>query len=303
MPHSFEIRLPAKHDSLNDVYAFFKEVSTFLDLSKQCHFDIELSIEEALTNIIAHAYDNQETGEFVLQINDIGNTVEVVIQDWGQPFDPTTVKPFNYNDPVETRINGGMGMHFMRTLMDSVDYDFGEQVGTVLTMTKARETERSSTPIFDERIERELQVFDTVARALSNERNANALLDLIVDKLTEVLEADRGTLYLVDDSGEELVSKILQDETGILTQIRLRSGEGIAGYVAKTGETVNITSAETNPNFAPNFDRASGYQTETMLCTPMRNAGGNIIGVIQLLNKRHGVFTRRDEIILGVLAS
>lgn len=300
---SFEIRLPAKRESLNDVYDFVQEASKAFNLSKQCRFDIELSIEEALTNVISHAYGDQLDGDFVLQVQDVGHSIVVKIQDWGRPFDPNAVKPFDYNEPVEKRIDGGMGMHFMRSLMDDIHYHFDPEAGTVLTMTKLRQAEPSSTPLFDERIERELHVFETVARALSNERNANALLDLIVDKLTEVVEADRGTLYLLDRERGELVSKILQDETGRLRQIRLRIGEGIAGYVAKTGETVNITSAENDPNFAQDFDKASGYQTETMLCTPMRDASGSIIGVIQLLNKRHGVFTRRDEIILGVLAS
>lgn len=299
----FEICLPAVRESLNEFYTFFRDVSEKLQLNNQIHFDIELSIEEALTNVISHAYRDGEIGDFVLRIADHVDWVEITIQDWGQPFDPSEVKPFDYNAPVETRINGGMGLHFMRTLMDNVEYHFDEHNGTVLTMTKDREPVAANSPMIDERVERELQVFDAVARALSTERNANALLDLIVDKLTDVVAADRGTLYLVDAERGELYSKILQDETGRLTQIRLQIGEGVAGYVAETGETVNITDADADPHFMRSFDRSSGYQTETMLCTPMRNAGGDIIGVIQLLNKRGGVFTRRDEIILGVLAS
>jgi serine phosphatase RsbU (regulator of sigma subunit)/anti-sigma regulatory factor (Ser/Thr protein kinase)/putative methionine-R-sulfoxide reductase with GAF domain len=300
---TFEIRLPAVRESLNQFYDFFRDVSTQIQLNSQLHFDIELSIEEALTNVISHAYGTDETGDFVLRITDHDDWVEIMIQDWGEPFDPAEIRPFDYNAPVETRINGGMGLHFMRTLMDSVEYHFDEHDGTILTMSKEREPVIDAGPAIDERVERELQVFDAVARALSTERNANSLLDLIVDKLTDVVEADRGTLYLIDAERGELYSMILQDETGRLTQIRLQIGEGVAGYVAETGETVNITDAEADPHFMQSFDRSSGYQTETMICTPMRNAGGDIIGVIQLLNKRGGVFTRRDEIILGVLAS
>lgn len=298
----FEIRLPAVQQSLSTFYDFFREVSEEIQLIPQVHFDIELSIEEALTNVISHAY-HSDVGDFVLRITAHDEWVEVVIQDWGEPFDPADIKPFDYNAPVEARINGGMGVHFMRTLMDSVEYHFDEVDGTILTMTKERDPVPDPGPALDERVERELQVFDAVARALSTERNANALLDLIVDKLTDVVEADRGTLYLVDSERGELFSKILQDETGRLRQIRLKLGEGVAGYVAETGQTVNISNVESDPHFMQSFDNSSGYQTETMLCTPMRNGGGDIIGVIQLLNKRSGVFTRRDEIILGVLAS
>ncbi|PJF44619.1 MAG: hypothetical protein CUN55_03070 [Phototrophicales bacterium] len=300
-PISHQIRLPAKRQSLIDFYQFFRQVSQDFHLSEQIQFDIELSVEEALTNIIHHAYGPDEEGDFVLRISDYGDKIEVIIQDWGKPFDPEAIPPFDYSAPVEARINGGMGLHFMRTLMDSVEYRF-EDGTTILTMIKRRDPVMPLMPV-EERIERELQVFDAVARALSTERNADALLDLIVDKLTDVVDADRGTLYLYDPERNELVSKILQDDTGRLTQIRLPMGEGVAGYVAETGETVNITSTANDPHFAKNFDRESGYHTQTMLCTPMRNAGGEIIGVIQLLNKRDGVFTRRDEIVLSVLAS
>ena len=298
---TYEIRLPAVQDSLHDVYEFVNKVRSEFGLSDQTHFDVELSIEEAVTNVINHAY-KEAKGDFVLRMTQNANEIYIEIQDWGRKFDPNTVEPFDYSAPVETRINGGMGMHFMRTLMDSINYHFDENNGTVLSMIKQLESV-SQRPELVEQIERELQVFEAVGRALSNERNVDALLDLIVDKLTEVIDADRGTLYLLDPQKGELVSKILQDETGRLTEIRLRIGEGIAGYVAKTGETVNIISAEDDPHFAQYFDQVSGYRTETMICTPTHNSQGEIIGVIQLLNKRNGVFTKRDETILAVLSS
>ncbi len=297
----YEIRLPAEKHSLNRVYDFFRETSQDIGLSPQAHFDIELSIEEALTNVITHAYEDY-IGDFMLRITHEGNWVEITIQDWGKPFNPDTIKPFDYSAPVHTRINGGMGVHFMRTLMDSVQYRFDEVEGTILTMTKNLDPFSQPPPI-QEQIEHELQVFDDVARAISTEHDLNTLLDLIVDKLTDVVNADRGTLYLLDHEEDELVSKILQDETGRLSEIRLKVGEGIAGHVAATGETINIKSAEDSPYFAKNFDKRSGYQTRTMICTPMRDALGQINGVVQLLNKRDGVFTRRDEVILQVLAS
>lgn len=301
MPNqTYQIRLPAVHDSLPRFYEFFNRVSDEIGLNAQAHFDIELSIEEALTNIINHAYKNY-AGDFFLKIVRDSTQVNVSIQDWGEQFDPAKIKPFDYNSPVETRINGGMGLHFMRTLMDHVDYQFAEG-STILMMTKSINP-HGDAPLFVEQIEHELQVFDAVGRALSTERNVDALLDLIVDKLTEVINADRGTLYLLDPEKGELVSKVLQDTTGRLTEIRLKIGQGIAGHVAETGKTVNITSAEDDPHFAGYFDRVSGYQTQTMICTPMRDNHGNIIGVVQLLNKREGYFTRRDEIILAVLAS
>lgn len=297
---SYQIRLPAIHDSLPRFYDFFNEVSQALGLSSQTHFDIELSIEEALTNVINHAYKNKD-GDFLLSLECNNNQVFISIQDWGEPFDPSKVRPFDYNAPVEMRINGGMGLHFMRTLMDHIDYQFVDG-STILQMSKIL-PQSGESPQFEEQIEHELQVFDAVARALSTERNVNALLDLIIDKLTEVINADRGTLYLLDKEKGQLVSQVLQDTTGRLTEIRLELGQGIAGHVAQTGKTVNIRSVAEDPHFANYFDHISGYQTESMLCTPMLNNEGQIVGVVQLLNKYGGGFTRRDETIVSVLAS
>jgi sigma-B regulation protein RsbU (phosphoserine phosphatase) len=191
-------------------------------------------------------------------------------------------------------------MHFMKTVMDTVEYTFDEVNGTILTMTKVLDVGETAPP---PEIERELQVFEEVGWALNNARDVNELLDLIVTKLTEVVDADRGTLYLIDDRTGELVSKVLHDTTGRLGEIRLKIGQGIAGRVAETGETVNIFSTKDNPYFARTFDQTSGYVTRNMICTPMRDASKQVIGVIQLLNKRQGIFTPRDETILKVLAS
>lgn len=297
---NYEIMLPAIRSSLLRVYDFLAAVRTAFALDEKTHFDIELATEEAITNIIAYAYEEYEKpGDFVLSITHEGEHIRITLQDWGNPFDPALIPPFDYNAPVEKRINGGMGMHFMRSLMDEVTYRQRENDnGTTLTMLKKIDQK----PV-DYHIEEELRVFEEVGRALSNERDVNTLLNLIVEKLIQVVDADRGTLYLLEPEKGELVSKVLQDETGRLTEIRLKIGEGVAGHVAMTGETVNIFSAAEDPHFAKRIDQSSGYKTETMLCTPMRNAQKEIIGVVQLLNKIDGVFTPRDAAILTVLSS
>jgi serine phosphatase RsbU (regulator of sigma subunit)/anti-sigma regulatory factor (Ser/Thr protein kinase) len=294
---NYTISLPATRESLLRVYEFLSAVSTAFGLDTKTHFDLELATEEAITNIISHAYNEDPNGKYVLSVSLEDKQAVIQLQDWGKPFDPAQIPPFDYSEPVEKRINGGMGVHFMRTLMDDIRYRFDDNEGTILTMIKNLSTSPG------DQIEEELQVFEEVGLALSNERNVETLLPLIVDKLTEVVDADRGTLYLIDEEKDELVSKILQDDTGRLTEIRLKIGEGVSGYVAQTGETVNIFSAKEDPHFARWIDQSSGYETKTMLCTPMRNAQREIIGVVQLLNKIDGVFTPRDEAILTVLSS
>ena len=87
-----------------------------------------------------------------------------------------------------------------------------------------------------------------------------------------------------------------------MVEIRLPVGKGLAGYVARTGEIVNITNAYQDPRFNPEIDRKSGYTTQTVLCMPMRNREGVIIGVFQLLNKRTGHFGPEDEAFIDALS-
>src|SRR5262249_55467055 len=83
---------------------------------------------------------------------------------------------------------------------------------------------------------------------------------------------------------------------------RLRVGEGIAGWVARSGETVNIPDAYNDRRFYPAVDLRSGYRTRSILCMPMDARGGRRVGVIQVLNKVDGPFTAEDDALLSALA-
>lgn len=137
------------------------------------------------------------------------------------------------------------------------------------------------------------------ARALVSERNLDSLLHLILREAVQVAEADRGSLFLVDHARGELWSKIahgLQDGE----EIRVAIGVGIAGVCAKTGQPINLTDAYADQRFNPAVDRSTGYHTRTMLCVPMTNMRGEVVGVLQVLNRRDGVFTSADEDLLRV---
>jgi adenylate cyclase len=138
-------------------------------------------------------------------------------------------------------------------------------------------------------------------RSLAFERDLTALLQKIMQKTSEVMEADRTTLFLVDEDKRELWSKVAQGEA--VKEIRVPLGVGIAGRVAETGEIINIADAYKDDRFNPEVDRRTGYHTRTILCMPMRRRSGRIAGVIQVLNKHHGVFTPADEKLLEAFAS
>jgi HD-GYP domain-containing protein (c-di-GMP phosphodiesterase class II) len=150
------------------------------------------------------------------------------------------------------------------------------------------------------RVEKLTALLD-VGKAMASERNLDRLLQLILDEVTKVMEADRSSLFLVDRTRNELRSKIAQGLD--VREIRVKIGKGIAGYVAQTGEIVNIRDAYADPHFNQEMDRSTGYRTHTILCVPMRNKLNEVIGVLQVLNKRDGVFSPEDEELLLALSS
>jgi GAF domain-containing protein len=79
--------------------------------------------------------------------------------------------------------------------------------------------------------------------------------------------------------------------------------QGIAGTVAVTGETINIIDAYSDPRFSSSADKATGYRTTTILCMPIAAIDGRIVGVLQAINKKDGVFGATDEEVMALLAT
>ena len=139
------------------------------------------------------------------------------------------------------------------------------------------------------------------SKIINSTLDLDKLLGLILEAATKSIEADRGTLYLVDPFKQELWSKVLQGSN--MVEIRLPIGKGIAGYVAQTGETINIPDAYNDPRFNRDIDKRTGYRTHNMLCMPMKNKDAKIIGVFQLLNRKAGAFTTEDEQFIDALSA
>ncbi len=156
------------------------------------------------------------------------------------------------------------------------------------------------------REKKKLELVSEVGTALSSALALEDLLVLLMEKVTQLMEADRSTLYLLSDDGGELWSKVVQG--GEVLKIRLRVGEGIAGWVASSGEVVNIADAYEDTRFQPAVDLRSGYRTRSCLTVPMRNSLGATVGVLQVLNKQaptgdHGPFGADDVELLLALGS
>jgi transcriptional regulator with GAF, ATPase, and Fis domain len=139
-----------------------------------------------------------------------------------------------------------------------------------------------------------------ICQRMSSERNLAALLDLIANEATQLMGADRASLFLLDRKGGELWSKVVLGSEEIRFDARL----GIAGAVALTGETINVEDAYQDPRFYKGIDLLSGYRTQSLLAVPLRTNNGEIIGTFEVLNKEtRGPFSKADEEILKALAA
>jgi adenylate cyclase len=140
-----------------------------------------------------------------------------------------------------------------------------------------------------------------VATSVTQTLDLETLMSKIIAKISGVLHADRSSLFLLDRETDELWAK--KAEGANVTEIRFPRTLGLAGHVASTGELLNIQDAYADPRFNPAFDQATGFRTRTVLCAPVCNREGEIIGVIQTMNKQGGVFDTEDESLLQALAS
>ena len=135
---------------------------------------------------------------------------------------------------------------------------------------------------------------------LSVQRDRDAFLRGLVELCAQATDAERCTVYFVDQERKELWSRIAA-RTAI--EIRLPLGTGIAGQAALTGETINVPDAYADPRFDRNIDLRSGYRTINMLVVPVwEDSSRNVIGVLQVLNKRSGPFERRDQMLFERIA-
>ncbi|MBR1460114.1 GAF domain-containing protein [bacterium] len=136
-----------------------------------------------------------------------------------------------------------------------------------------------------------------ISRSITALTDIDELLKVIAEETKTAMQADRCTVFLWDKIGNELWSKVALG-VGENQEIRFPADKGLAGYVVQTGETLNITDAYSDPRFNPEVDTKTGYKTKTILCMPIMNNNGEIIGAFQVLNKIDGVFTKNDEDLL-----
>ena len=127
---------PARYESLEAIDRFVADAAEEAGFDKSAAYQVRLAVDEACSNIIKHAYGGEGRGVIECSCHAHDDDLTVVLRDQGQPFDPDSVPPPNLSDNLEERTGGGLGLYFIRKIMDEVDFESESETGNVLTLVK-----------------------------------------------------------------------------------------------------------------------------------------------------------------------
>lgn len=163
-------------------------------------------------------------------------------------------------------------------------------------MNEAEEPEHNP-----DRLLQEIAIFSDVARAITSSLDLNPILQIMMDRIAEFFRPSSWSLLMVDDQKDELCFAIAAgDGAETLKTVRLKVGEGIAGWVAKHGESLIVPDVYTDPRFARRLDEMAKWGTKSIICVPLQT-GHRILGVIQLINTDVESFGENEMIFLHAL--
>ncbi len=127
----------------------------------------------------------------------------------------------------------------------------------------------------------------------------DSLLGLILDRGVELLAAERATVFLYDAATDELVSRVAHGGG----EFRMPGGRGIAGAVVRGRAVVLVPDAYADERFNREFDRASGFRTRNLLAVPLLGGAGELVGVLEVINRRDGAFGKHEVFLAETLAA
>ena len=140
-----------------------------------------------------------------------------------------------------------------------------------------------------------------IGTTLASTQDVDSLLGPVIERLESLLGAEAATLFMLEEVSGELVGRVVRG--GALRELRVPSGSGIAGHVARTGESLLLTDAYSDPRFNPDVDRRSGFRSRSMVAVPLRHVSGRILGVVQVLHRGVGIFSLEDQVLVEAIAT
>ena len=150
-------------------------------------------------------------------------------------------------------------------------------------------------------LEKRQRGIQEIAAALGSTSNRREILHTLGEQATQMLDAERATVFLVNQETGRLESEVVIGPE--VHHFELEVGQGLAGWVAREKKTANVKDAYKDPRFDPSSDVETGFRTRSILCQPMKTYRGELVGVIQVLNKRTEYFTTEDADLLSTITT
>lgn len=262
------------------------------DLFKKNNSTKGLSICLSLIGMVEYLSDKNNYSKALALIHDGTSMAEICKDRTAKLFNELSLGNINFCE----RNNDVALLHYENARNIGIKNDEYSLVGYILTRIKQIKSGLEFTlPIKSD----PLVSLVKIGRSINALTDINVLLKVIAEETKVAMQADRCSVFMLDKKKNELWSMVA---LGMVSQeIRFPADKGLAGYVVRTGESINIEDAYNDNRFNPEVDKETGYKTKTMLCMPIKNNNQEIIGAFQVLNKIDGVFTKSDEDLLAAI--
>ena len=136
MTQKFSLTVDSRLERLSEIAEFVELAARESGLNEDQVYDVQMAVDEACANVIEHAYRGRTDGTIDITCEKRDKEFVVTIQDLGERFDPKRVARPRTRDPLSKRNIGGLGLFFMRKMMDKVTFEFSSGSGNRLTMVK-----------------------------------------------------------------------------------------------------------------------------------------------------------------------
>ncbi len=149
---------------------------------------------------------------------------------------------------------------------------------------------------------RRLAILTDVVKTANSILEPRKVIELVVEKIRHLVPSEAWSLMMLDEERQELVFEAaLGAKSRDVAAFRLKVGEGVAGWVAQTGKPAIVNDTARDPRFSPRVDHRTQFETRSILCAPLVSRG-RTIGVLEIINKRGGRFTRQDlDLVLSLV--
>jgi diguanylate cyclase (GGDEF)-like protein len=205
----------------------------------------------------------------------------------GRPVGGLVVAP----DARTLRRIGRLGLDFVVEAWRPADPPPEAVLAHLAGARRAKGRERGALP---QTTARRLAILTDVVKTANSILEPRKVIELVVEKIRQLIPSEAWSLMMVDEEKQELVFEAaLGAKARDVSALRLKIGEGVAGWVAQSGQPAIVNDAARDPRFSPRVDTRTQFETRSILCAPLVSRG-RTIGVLEIINKKGGPFTRKD---------